>query len=581
MPSLLQRLKERKLFQWALAYLAGAWLVFQGIEVLAEPWNLSEAVQRTIHVLLGIGFIVTLVLAWYHGEKGRQKASGIELLILAGILVIAGAAVALLGRGDDSGGEPDAEQAGAASSVINPKSVAVLPFANLSADPDNEYFSDGITSDIINRLAKVADLQVIARTSVMQYKATQKPIRQIGRELRVATIVEGEVQRLGGRVRINAQLIDADTDLHLWADTYDRELTAEDIFEMQSEIAQQIAEALQAEFSPSERARVEKGLSTDLEAYNLYLRGLYFWGKFTEQGIRASIDYYRQAIEADPGFAEAYVGLTMSNIVLGLGHGAGAVRSRDAWAEAGAAIGRALELDDELGEAHAVLGFLLFVSEFEWERAEQEFKMAIELSPVAQNHNRYGLLLTSLGRFDEAIAQHRHAQELDPLAPIIAVDLAWAYLYAGRYAAAETEARKALELDPDFPVAHEVLGSSYIRRGRVEDGLAELEKATEVAPQGPAYLSSLGWAYATTGRRVEAEEVLTGLLALADSRYVSPYDISLVYAGLDPDSALAWLDRAIEERSGWVSRANVHFAFDSLRSDPRFVELLGKMRLSP
>jgi hypothetical protein len=180
MPSLLQRLKERKLFQWALAYLAGAWLIFQGIEVLAEPWNLSAGFQQVLHVLLGIGFLVTLVLAWYHGEKGRQRASGIELLILAGILVIAGAAVALLGRGAGAEPEPIAEQAGAASSVIDPKSVAVLPFANLSADPDNEYFSDGITSDIINRLAKVADLRVISRTSVMQYKGTTKNLPDRG-----------------------------------------------------------------------------------------------------------------------------------------------------------------------------------------------------------------------------------------------------------------------------------------------------------------------------------------------------------------------------------------------------------------
>ena len=254
-------LKERKLVQWALAYLAGAFVVFQAVEVMAEPWGFSPGLQRAVHILLILGLFITLVLAWYHGERGRRRIRGLELLILAGILVIAGAAVAYFGRA--SGGEEESP----ATPVAPSKSVAVLPFANLSADPDNEYFSDGVTVDIINHLAKLDDLTVSSRTSVMRYKASDKSLRQIGEELGVSTIVEGEVQRIGDRVRTNAQLIDVGTDAHLWADQYDRQLA--DVFAIQSDIAERIAQALKAELSLGERERLAESSTDNLEAYDI------------------------------------------------------------------------------------------------------------------------------------------------------------------------------------------------------------------------------------------------------------------------------------------------------------------------
>jgi TolB-like protein len=311
MLSLLQRLKERKLFQWALAYLAGAWLIFQGIEVLAEPWSLSAGFQQVLHVLLGIGFLVTLVLAWYHGEKGRQRASGIELLILAGILVIAGAAVAVLGRGEDAGREPIAEQLGAASSVIDPKSVAVLPFANLSADPENEFFTDGITDAIITHLTKIADLKVTSRTSSMQYKGGDKSLLDIAAELGVTTIVEGSVQQTGDRIRVNAQLIDAQSDEHLWAEIYDRDL--KDIFAIQSDIAGQVAAAVGAELTGAERERVEERPTENLEAYEFYLRGMEYYRRpgWLAEDYRSAQRMWEQAVELDPSFALAHAWLSV------------------------------------------------------------------------------------------------------------------------------------------------------------------------------------------------------------------------------------------------------------------------------
>ncbi len=306
MPTVLQRLKERKIVQWAAVYLAGAWLSLEALGFVADTFAWPAFVARSAVVLVAVGFFAVLVLAWYHGEKGRQRASGVELLILAGILVIAGAVVALLGRGEVTGPEPIGWQGGTVSDSIDPKSIAVLPFANLSVDPNNEYFSDGITSDIINHLARSADLQVIARTSVMQYKDTDKPIRQVGRELGVAAIVEGEVQRSGHQVRINAQLIDANTDLHLWADTYNRELTTDNLFEIQSDIAQRIASALHVTLAPGNESRLSREPTDSLRAYEYSQRGMYQLYRGYEDDLSQAILMLDSAIAVDPEYAEAY-----------------------------------------------------------------------------------------------------------------------------------------------------------------------------------------------------------------------------------------------------------------------------------
>jgi len=401
----------------------------------------------------------------------------------------------------------------------SPKSVAVLPFTNLSADPDNEYFSDGITEDLVTQLAKIRDLEVVSRTSAMRYKHTDKPLREIGRELGAANLMEGSVRRAGTRVRVSAQLIDAATDRHLWAETYDREMT--DVFAIQADIAQRIAAALQAEFSPQERARLEKRPTENLEAYNLYLLGRYHWNKFTEQDQKQSLDYFKQAIAKDSSFALAYTGLAASYYTLAAGFGH--LRPKDASGLARDAILRALALDDELGEAHMGLALLRSWFDWDWDGAEREFKRAIGLNPsLARAHQGYALMLSAQGRHDEAIAEIRRAQELDPVTPIIAADMAFHFSYARRYDEAIEAFHKAVALEPAFPTPYAGLALVYATTGRYQEALAAIQSGMARSGGIPMYLPIRGYLYAVWGKKGEALAVLDELKASASREYVSP-----------------------------------------------------------
>jgi serine/threonine protein kinase len=303
-----------------------------------------------------------------------------------------------------------------------PPSVAVLPFLNLSADPENEYFADGITEDVIAQLSKVRALKVISRTSVMPFKKREQRLREIAAQLDVATLLEGSVRRVGDRVRIVAQLIDAATDQHLWAETYDRQLT--DIFVIQADVALHIAAALKAELSPDEKTRIHKEPTSDLQAYHLYLQGRHFFIRYTPEGMRGSIGYFEQAIARDPSYALAYAAAAAAYVELGE---SGALAPDQAYSRAKEAVAKALELDGELGEAHSTLAYLKFVADYEWTEAEQEFKRALELNPSsADTYDYYGRMLLALERYDEAIAMLTRAQELDPVAH--RVDVATALL---------------------------------------------------------------------------------------------------------------------------------------------------------
>jgi TolB-like protein len=408
MPSLLQRLKERKLFQWALAYLAGAWLVFQGIEVLAEPWNLSEAVQRTIHVLLGIGFLVTLVLAWYHGEKGRQRASGVELLILAGILVIAGAAVAVLGRGsqDRSAGEYEAP-----TGTLDEMSIAVLPFANRSELQADEYFTDGMHDEILTRLFEIRALSVRGRTSVMQYRDSPKNLRDIGRELNARYILEGGVQRAGGSVRINLQLLDTERDEHVWAEMYDRPLTVENLLAVQSEVALRVSEALNATLTADEAERIEQRPTDNTEAYDFYLRGNQF-AVGDEESRRIAIGMYERAVELDQGFALAYARLATEHVWM---YHEYYDRTPERLALAKQAIDRALSLQPDLPAGHFALGVYYFRGLLDFDRALEQFDLVLQKQPDnTEGHRLLGGLRRRQGDFEKALAEQERAVSLDP-----------------------------------------------------------------------------------------------------------------------------------------------------------------------
>jgi TolB-like protein/Flp pilus assembly protein TadD/tRNA A-37 threonylcarbamoyl transferase component Bud32 len=468
----------------------------------------------------------------------------------------------------DAWTKPVADEAGG-------RSVAVLPFVNLSADPENEYFADGITEDVIAQLSRIRALKVVSRTSVMPFKGREQGLREIAARLRVATLLEGSVRRAGARVRIVAQLIDAASDQHLWAETYDRELT--DIFAIQTEVALHIAAALKAELSPDERARIGRPPTSDVLAYQIYLQGRSHLIRFTGESLRKAIECFERAIERDAAMAPAYVGVAMAYTELGE---SGLLDPAETYPRAKAAAERALALDGDLGDAHCTVAYCKMVYEFDWATAEAEGRRALELSPNgADGYDLYGRLCASLGRHDEAIAMYRRAQELDPLAH--RVDVATALLRAGRFQDALAAARHAVEVDPEYARAHSTLGWALLGMGQLAQGLAELERAVALAPGATIWLAQLGQAYAQTGRSDDARAILAQLERGARDHYVSPYHLAYVHTGLgDHDRAMDCLEQAFERRAGALYGIKASFLFAPLHSHPRFQALLKRIHLA-
>ena len=455
--------------------------------------------------------------------------------------------------------------------------VAVLPFANYSADPENEFFADGVTEDVIANLAKVRSIKVISRTSVMPFKKREQPVREIGKTLGADAVLEGSIRRAGNRVRIVAQLIDARTDEHLWADTYDRELV--DIFAIQTDVALQIAAALQAELSLEERSRIGRKPTRNARAYQLYLQGRYAFNRSTEEGYRKAVGFYEEAIREDPKLAVAHAALAFLYAELGTGQGSGALSPEIAFARAKESVDKALAIDPGLGDAHCVSATLKFISEYDWAGAEREFQLALSLSPGnADIYDRYGWLCSALGRHDDAIRMVKRAQELDPLAH--RSDLATELLRADRYPEAIDLAKNIIDLEPTFARGHSTLGWGLILSGRPREGIASLERAIQVSP-GTLFEAQLAQAYAMTGRTEEARAILARLEALARERYVPPYHFAYVHTGLgENDRALDWLEKAYEQRGGAVYGIKGSFLFRSLRDHPRFQALLRRMNLA-
>jgi serine/threonine protein kinase/Tfp pilus assembly protein PilF len=460
------------------------------------------------------------------------------------------------------------------------KSVAVLPFVNMSPDPENEYFSDGVTEDIIAQLAKVGDLRVISRTSIMRYKHTTKSLREIGEELGVATLLEGSVRRTGDRVRIVAQLLDALTDAHLWADTYDREIS--DIFSIQSDVALRIADALKATLSPGEQSRIQNRPKVSAEAYNAYLLGCHHWNKRTELGFQRAIEHFHEAIETDPGYALAYAGLADCYILLPF---YGDRLPGEAYPKAQVAALRALALDDSLAEAHASLAAVKASYEFDWTEARTAFEAAVGLSPgYAWAHLMYAWFLMAQGDCSAAVEEARSASELDPLSLIALTDMGDLLYYARRNDEAIAQHLRALQVDDRFWITHENLARAYVQAGRFSEALDALERAKELSQDHPSCAAFAGYTYACMGAKSKALEVLASLVELAKGRSVPSYLIAMIHAALgDRDEAFAWLTRAVERRdSAWL----VYYVAadpwaDALREDPRFHELLAAFKLEP
>jgi len=461
--------------------------------------------------------------------------------------------------------------------VVEQASVAVLPFVSLGADPDNECFADGITEDVIAHLSKIRVLKVISRTSVMAFKQREQSVRQIGQQLGASTVLEGSVRRAGNRVRIVAQLVDTRDERHVWAETYDRELT--DIFAIQTDVALRIAEALRAELSLDERDRIGRQPTRDLEAYTTYLQGRHAFIQFTAAGIRQSLVFFEQAIARDPAFALAHAAMAASYVQIGI-EGLGPLTALEAYALGKQCVTRALTLDAQLAEAHGIAGLLLFVSDFEWDAGERELRLALALSPgYADAYDHLGWLCSAVGRHDEALAALKRARELDPLAH--RSDVASELLRGGRFDEARDEAGHLLEAEPGYARGHALYGWALVKLGRGEEGVAALERAVSLAPGLTLFLGQLGQAYAMTGATERARAILQQLHERAAHDAVSPYHFAYVYTGLgDAEAALDWLERGYEQRSGAVYGMKGSFLFTSLHSHPRFRTLLKKMNLA-
>ena len=456
------------------------------------------------------------------------------------------------------------------------RSLAVLPLENLSGDASQDYFSDGMTDELITELGQISDLRVISRTSAMTYKGTRKTLPQIAQELNVDAVVEGAVLRSGGRVRITAQLITAATDKQLWAKSYDGDLR--DTLTLQSQVARAIAEKIRMELTPREQAVLNNVSGVSSEAHDAYLTGRYFWNKRTADGLNKAIDYFNEAIKTEPGYAQAYVGLADSYALAG-DWKYGLMAPREAYPKAEAAATKAISLDGTLGEAHISLAFSLENFDWDFDSAGREFTRGIELSPgYAIGHDWHGWHLAVSGRHDEAIAEAEKAASLDPLSPIIGADLAEEFLLAERFDEAIEQSRKTITLDPFFAPAHYVLGQAFLQKHNYNEAVVEFRKALELSPGSTAFAANLAYAYAVSGMRDRAAKILNGLENRSPQSFSNAPEIAIIYVGLgEKDQAMVWLEKGYAERfSPWVL---MRPCFNPLRSDPRFQDLVHRIGL--
>jgi TolB-like protein/Flp pilus assembly protein TadD len=456
------------------------------------------------------------------------------------------------------------------------ESLAVLPLENMGQDPDQEYFADGMTEALITELSKISALRVISRTSAMQYKGVKKPLPQIARELNVDALIEGSVLREGDQVRITVQLIQGTTDKHLWAESYQRELRG--VLVLQSEMARAIAREIGMMVSLEDQVRLASARRVNPEAHELYLKGRHFWNQRTDEGLMKSIEYFQQAIAIDPMYALGYAGLADAYNILGSN------RLRDpkeVFPKARTAAERALELDENLAEAHAVLGAIKFNYEWDWAGARRALRRSIELNPgYATAHQRYALLSSILGEHEVAIEEMKLARRLDPLSARISVNVGSMLFRAREYEQAIVELRKALELYPNDAAAHSGLGAVYVQKGMYEEAIKEFKEVRRFIPDAQAGLGGLGYAYAVSGDKTEATKILKQLQQLSERRFVPPATVALIHIGLgDKNRAFEWLEKAYQDRNPTLSGLRVDPRFDPLRDDPRFRDLLLRMNL--
>jgi len=576
----LAELKRRNVYKVAIAYGVVAWLLIQIATQVFPFFEIPNWTVRLVVLLVVIGFPVAVIIAWAFEltpeglkrtevadaapTRGSRRRAWIYVVIVAAAISVS---LFFLGRYTSS-----KQSEGPASPE---KSIAVLPFDNLSRDQENAYFAEGIQDEILSRLAKIADLKVISRTSTQKYKSAPDNLREIAKQLGVSNILEGSVQKVADQVRVSVQLINATSDAHLWAEIYDRKLT--DIFAVESDIAKTIAETLRAKLTGSEEQMMSMKPTENTQAYELYLKGRFFWNKRTGADLRKAIEYFNQAIAKDPNYALAYAGLADSYLLLSA---FGAASPSDSLPQAKAAAKRALEIDDTSAEAHTSLGQILLFYDFDFAGSTREFKRAITLNPnYATAHHWYGSgPPTCLGEFDRGIAELKRAQQLDPLSLIINADLGGAFVAARHYDEAITQLRKTIEMDPRFYFAHWNLGEALELKGQLPEAIAEYKKAAEL-DEDPFVLALVGQADAKLGQRDEAIKILSQLERLATKRYVANYSFALMHMALgEKAKAIDWFERAYRDRSGpEIVGIKVDPMLDPLHGDPRFEALVQKV----
>jgi TolB-like protein/Tfp pilus assembly protein PilF len=574
-------LKRRNVYKVAVAYTIVGWLLVQVATQVFPFFEIPNWAVRLVVLLIVVGFPIALVIAWAFEAtpEGIKRTDDADLAAAAApkkhawiYVVIVGAAlsVGLFFVGRYSTRTPRQSEA----ATLSQKSIAVLPFDNLSRDPDNAFFAEGVQDEILTRLAKVADLKVIARTSTQKFKSAPENLPDIAKQLGVLNILEGSVQKVNDQVRVNVQLINALTNAHLWAEIYDRKLT--DIFAVESDIAKTIADTLQAKLTGNERSAMSHAPTEDPVAHELYLKGHHFWGLRGDNLPRA-IEFYNQAIARDPNYALAYAGLGETYILLPYYTGADPKEVRP---KARAAALKALELNPNLAEAHNAMGKILNADEIDLQKSIREYQRAIELSPnYAGAHHWLGNgPLAGLARFDEAIAEGKRSTELDPLSAINLIDLGVTYIYAHRFKEAEAEFKKALEIDPAFAYAHWMYGvmlqvSGDLEGARAQYATARARENDAQAITMPAQLAAI------MGRREEAIKALAALEELAKRQYVEAYYRALLYISLgQKDQAFTALEQSYAERDGDdIGVIKVDPLLDPLHGNPRFEALVQKV----
>jgi eukaryotic-like serine/threonine-protein kinase len=493
----------------------------------------------------------------------KQRRTG--LLIALASLGIAAAAMAYFVRGGFSPGIKERD------------SLAVLPFVNGDANPNTEYLSDGVTDSLINKLSQLPNLKVMSRNSVFRFKGRETDAQAAARELHVRAVLTGRVLQRGDDLSVSVELVDAQDNSHLWGAQYNRKLA--DIFAVQEEIAKGISEKLRLHLSGEEQKLLTKRYTDNTEAYQLYLKCTFFWNKFTPEAERTAIDYCTQAIIKDPNFALPYEALARSYSVMANN---GWIRPHDAYPKAKAAVAKAFELDPNNVIVHDAMAANAMFYDWDWAAAEGEFKQAIKIEPGYWHpHELYAYLLTAQGRHEEAIAEAKRAQEIDPLSLIAHASASEVFYRARQYDLAIEQARKALELDPGFSVAHRNIARNFAQQGKYEDAIAEYKQVFSLTGHTSQNLGELGHAYAVSGKRAEALKLLKELEEMSARQYVSPLDFAFIYTGLgDKEQAFAYLEKSYQERTTWLMWLKVDPRFDPLRSDPRFADLLRRMRLA-